>query len=396
MIYIGAYSGPFYAIDANQPGAYVDGAKYLIGGVKWVYPSVGGIQASAVLDDQGAIYVVIDGALCKLSNGGSLLWKYPLSGGAGDCNPAIGADGTVYAGAKGNKTLYALRPDTGTVKWSYRLKDYPYDPVVGDPLVGGDVYVMTKAWILYAINPATGKVRWNVTLPKANQLCLRRPVVDNVAQTVYCAGYNAFCAYGFNGKLKWKLANVGAFLNKPAIGADGVVYVSSSSRDTLHAVSPNGNIVWSRYVGTPGVNGHEPAIDFDGTLYVGSSNGLQAIRDGAIPWPVIYYARAIPNPAAADEAINLWAASVMATDPACPVVRVDFYLDLDSDGQLDPEIDEWLGVDDLPPETGSNWSVTLPLGFPEGEYRILVQAMDLEGTLSNVVSTELVVEPAGP
>lgn len=64
------------------------------------------------------------------------------------------------------------------------------------------------------------------------------------------------------------------------------------------------------------------------------------------------------------------------------------------DGQLNPAVDEWLA--DIPPETGSSWVFSLPDGLPEGTYTIFAQAVDLDGTMSNAVSSAVVVQAAAP
>lgn len=381
-----------YTADSSGRFVAVNG---LTGDILWTYPTAG-IQTESVIDSDGSIYVAdMGGSLYKLSSTGSLIWRFPLADSAG-CAPAIGPDGTVYMGDAKTKILYALTPD-GKSKWKANLKGSPYFPAIGDPAAGGDVYVAAE-WTLYALNPANGKTRWSRSLKVSNaaDLTSRKPVVDNTNQTVYCSGQTGILyAFAFDGTLKWKLPGVGSFHNKPAIGADGVVYVQSATRDTLLAVSPSGNIVWSRYINTPGVLGFEPAIDFDGTLYVGSKDGLYAIQDEATPRPTVFYVYAVPKPVVEGISVNLKAALVTPWDPSVPIDQVDFFLDMDFDGQL-TELDEWLGVDDIPPETGSTWALTMPEGFPEGTYTIFAQATDLEGTLSNVVSTQLVVEPAVP
>lgn len=72
-------------------------------------------------------------------------------------SPAIGQDGTIYAGCLDGK-VYAFNPDNGTVKWSFKADGYF---VLGSPSVdcNGIIYIGDSDGILYALSPE-GKELW--------------------------------------------------------------------------------------------------------------------------------------------------------------------------------------------------------------------------------------------
>jgi outer membrane protein assembly factor BamB len=84
-------------------------------------------------------------------------WLYSKAAIVGP-SPAIGADGTVYAGSHDNN-LYALNAD-GTLKWSYTtMEDVFFSPAIG---ADGTVYVGNVDLKLYALNP-DGTLKWSHT-----------------------------------------------------------------------------------------------------------------------------------------------------------------------------------------------------------------------------------------
>ena len=96
--------------------------------------------------------------------------------GAVDQTPALGANGTIYAGAKASKrkTFYAINPD-GTLKWVFGpiqtdADNAAFAIVSGEDngLAGGQekgtVYVAIGKTV-YALRPADGTVLWSYSVP---------------------------------------------------------------------------------------------------------------------------------------------------------------------------------------------------------------------------------------
>jgi outer membrane protein assembly factor BamB len=78
-------------------------------------------------------------------------------------------------------------------------------------------------------------------------------------------------------RLKWVFPTADAVLSRPAIDTDGTIYVGSYD-GKLYAVNPDGTMKWS-FLTREGVGDSSPAIGGDGTIYVGSWDGkLYCVR----------------------------------------------------------------------------------------------------------------------
>ncbi|MFK5892278.1 MAG: PQQ-binding-like beta-propeller repeat protein [Pseudomonadota bacterium] len=99
-----------------------------------------------------------------------------------------------------------------------------------------------------------------------------------------------------NGDIKWTLTTGGPIVSSPAIGHDGIVYVSSTD-SKLYALRPNGFIKW--IYTTSGEIHSSPAIGLDGTIYFGSNdNYLYAINpDGTRKWRFVTGGDIVASPA---------------------------------------------------------------------------------------------------
>jgi len=84
------------------------------------------------------------------------------------------------------------------------------------------------------------------------------------------------------GQLKWKY-HIGNSVSSPAIDSDGTIYVGSCDH-YVYAINFNGTLKWK--FGTGGRVWSSPAIGKDGTIYVGSENGyIYAIYpNGTLRW----------------------------------------------------------------------------------------------------------------
>jgi outer membrane protein assembly factor BamB len=100
-------------------------------------------------------------------------------------------------------------------------------------------------------------------------------------------GRSPFGAKGI-GVEKWRLnLSTGLILSSPAIDKDGTIYIGISPTtgiDTFYAVNPNGQIKWG--LNTNNWVHSSPAIAADGTIYVGCDDGyLYALNpDGSEKW----------------------------------------------------------------------------------------------------------------
>jgi len=190
--------------------------------------------------------------LLHVSESGELLWQFNINPenliiGVGLSAPAIGLDGTIYAG--GDK-LYAISQD-GTLLWTFSGL-WP-EAVRNSPSIGkdGTIYFVYHNVPLTALNPTDGSVKWSLPL-----------------------GVDDHC------------------FSSPAIGADGTIYVATQP-GLLYAVSSSGQLLWIFDLATVGFNGtfrSSPSIDADGSIYIGLNAGSPSSAffslhpDGTLKW----------------------------------------------------------------------------------------------------------------
>jgi parallel beta-helix repeat protein len=123
--------------------------------------------------------------------------------------------------------------------------------------------------------PQTKTIKWiiNNTSNKDNNVSI------GPDGTIYCGNYAIYP----NGIVKWIISNGGSV---PTIGSDGTIYYSSGSYSgKLCAVNPDGTVKWE-YPIDGGFMEVSPAIGADGTIYIGSRNGVfYAINpNGTLKW----------------------------------------------------------------------------------------------------------------
>ena len=289
------------------------------GVLKWKYPfniSLAVGQTAPAIAADGTIYVGAD-TLYAIHPDGTLKWR---------CNhnsmgysiirssPAIAADGTVYVGINGffgvpgvnfGNALMALNPD-GSFKWEYILQGTSW--VFSSPAIGADGTIFIGAETggdldyVYAVN-SNGALKWRYNCPGGRTI--RSSPAVGVDGTVYIGtksfydeihpleSVNAdFLALNPDGTLKWKypIDQAGADIyGSPTLGADGMIYFGAET-GFLYALNPDGSLAW-RYGTNNGINWTSPAIDRNGTLYIGNNDGnlfaipVSSMGLAASSWP---------------------------------------------------------------------------------------------------------------
>jgi|GEM_PF-2059154 len=245
-VYVGDFQGIFYALNPSD------------GSIRWQYAT--GTMLSPVIGSDGTLYVVTTTgkSIFAINPNGTLKWQYTSSFNL-DMSPAVGNDGTVYAGGFNDtaSAFFALTP-SGTLKWQYDILQGGRFQLFSAISIGSDgtVYYDLKATSssaysssLYAMTP-DGKMKWNYLIPTG-------------------------------------------FINSLAIGADATVYAYgvSGSTSVLQAINPtDGMMKWQTKLSTiPQVSA--PAIAPDGTIYVSSQvvwQKLYAVQ-GDAPWTYTDY-----------------------------------------------------------------------------------------------------------
>lgn len=289
-IYIGDFDGRISAIDPEN------------GSLKWS-STVGGStnHSTPAIGSNGTIYIGSSiagffGRFCAINPDGSIKWKYQT----GDDNdsfpdgnfkssPFLGADGTIYVG-NSNNNVFAFNSEDGSLKWTYKTVGSIYSsPAVG---IDGTIYIGSSDKKIYALNP-DGSLRWHY---QTGNIVKSSPAIG-ADGTVYI-GSNDGKVYAINpdGTLKWSYDTDkdrsfycpsgdwfhSAVESSPAIGADGTIYIGSSN-GIFYALNPDGSLKWNYVTGSIFSS---PAIGADGIVYIGGDNGkVYAFNpDGSLKW----------------------------------------------------------------------------------------------------------------
>lgn len=293
--------------------------------VRWRFEVGGYIYSSPVIARDGTILVTSGESVVALSPDNTLKWRKSF-GGKVYLSPSLGQDGTIYIGSDDNK-VYALNPD-GSVKWVYsaggmvsscvvvgqggRLyfgcadnQTYILSPngnlerklPIGGMYLGaavdndGTLYFgvlvgaadgLERGRLLYAVSPE-GDLKWSIQLPAP------LPPVLSRDGTLYVGSLEgALYAVGRDGSLRWGPLKLGeAMYSPPALAPDGTIYAcywDNASLSWLVAVTPTGEKRWATGVGS--FCRSTPAVDGQGTIYVGGDNLFAVGADGTVRWQV--------------------------------------------------------------------------------------------------------------
>ena len=211
------------------------------------------VFSSPALDNSGNIYFGAadtennEGSLYSVNNCGKVIWRYDISGQIYSSS-AIDSLNNIYFGSANSPTsyLYSLN-NNGEYNWTYGVSGQIYSSPAIDSL--NRVYFGT---------------------------------VDGAAGILYCIEANS---KNDAGVLVWSYAS-GPIYSSPSIDSLGNVYFSDLT--TLYALSSSQVLLWTSTIGTATSNStvftSSPSIGYDGTVFVGSNNGiLYAYNNNIIP-----------------------------------------------------------------------------------------------------------------
>lgn len=275
------------------------------GSLKWSQ-SLGNATYGPSVGNDGTVYVMDRTyTVHAFSPDGSPLWTFDdfdepvfVKRDMGQRTPAIGSDGTVYAGADG---LYALDPATGIPRWHFSRTHFGRE-CIASPVVGPDgaVYVVIGEDTLYAVNP-DGSRRWAFGFDNEDELTMDTPAIgaDGALYVATERGAAGSFLHAVNpdGSERWRIPVEGGRIVRasPSIAPDGTIYIATKagggdSRARLLAVSPSGGLRWEytleRLHDTPDDSYSSPSIGADGVIYFGAETGmLYAVNpDGTLKW----------------------------------------------------------------------------------------------------------------
>ena len=237
------------------------------GSLKWKYKANNIYSSPAIGNDRTIYFGDSDNFINALYPNGSLKWRFKTNN-VVYSSPAIGQDGIVYCGSH-DTYLYALFPNNGTLKWKYKTGNWiRTSPCIADD---GTIFVVSLDDYLHAIYP-NGTQKW-----KTNVGAGTSPTIGQDG-TIYCGYTKLYAVNPDNGTIKWTF-NPGN--NRRIRGAtpcnsiDGTIYFGTSIGETdggeIIAVNSQGNEKWRKIIANEWVE-FAPAIDSDGTVYIGSTS----------------------------------------------------------------------------------------------------------------------------
>lgn len=264
-----------------ERGLYKIGASYILD-----WKDVGYLTSPVIAAD-GTIYAAGDenNTLYAVDPNGQLKWSFQANGQIS--TPAVGADGTVYISSGGTQdtssskradaALHAFHPD-GTIQWTRELGEFLSAPYVSAPAIGADgtVYAGT-AKNLYAFDPEDGSK--TIQGPAAAGAYAKSYLTTvGMDGTLYAGNDSALIAVNPDGTKKWDQLAIRKhpFQNESrnvmnahiTIGSDGTLYTRSLHPAMLYAIRPSGEIKWvfasdkNYYYGKP--NGVTAAVEKSG------------------------------------------------------------------------------------------------------------------------------------
>lgn len=211
--------------------------------------------------------------------------------------PAVVAD-TLYVGSASG-TFYALRADTGRVRWKRQLGAVTCAPLFS----GGVLYVGTTDGFLIALDPQTGTEKWRYQ----SRGPIQQSPISTADRIVFANEADQVVAVdAISGKFAWqyKVETPEEFTLRGHAGvtADGELLYTGFSNGTLVALrKDNGSVAWSASLKADA----DRFMDVDATpivlgesLYASSSSGGVYSLDkatGLVRWRMPFYDAALPG-----------------------------------------------------------------------------------------------------
>jgi len=210
--------------------------------------------------------------------------------------PSIGPDGTVYIGLA-RHPLCALEGASGTQKWCTNIGGFvnQSSATIGNPFMKTDaqgtrkvqtVYMGDRNNVFWAVD-SEGDDLWSYKINLDGDVRASAIIGPEPTNTIYmmcgCTTRAVMHALAPDGTLKW-------FLNLPTSRDASPAAIQFGPHFRLYMVSNNAELVAIDDLGTSGVvawtlplatlsEHSSPTIGPDGTIYVGTEDGLFAVRD---------------------------------------------------------------------------------------------------------------------
>ena len=214
----------------------------------------------------GAVIGKTDGALLALDpDKGKVRWTRKL--GAVFSSPALAGERVLVGSDDG--ALYAVDLGRGTVAWSAKLGA----KVRGTPVVSGDLaYVGDFAGMLAAVRLSDGGRVWTQEI---GHPLYSSPTVAAGLCVVGCREGHVHAFDAATGAPRFEIATRGPIVGSAVAAGDR--FLIGSTDGALYLFGPDGAVLQRVDLARSGVQS-SPALAAEGTVYVGSGDGLHALR----------------------------------------------------------------------------------------------------------------------
>ena len=199
--------------------------KLALGGTDYSSPSVG--PDGTIYTSTGKDLV----AVRDLGSTGKTLWRFHAKQTVEVSNP-VSASGTVVLGTNGDRE-YGIS-STGSIRWSFDVGDFTYSSAVVRP--DGRAWFGDNSGRLWTVDTATGTGQSSIApLGKGREKIWTSAVADAHDDVYWASTAGNIYGYDRSGHRLFTVATSASIDSYPALGADGVLYVASTS-GVLYAI----------------------------------------------------------------------------------------------------------------------------------------------------------------
>jgi hypothetical protein len=303
---------------------YVHGSEGFVfaltpdGGLKWIHKVNWYAYVPPAAGPDGEVYVGSINQITAINPDGTERWRFTDAGAQGvKFGPAIGPDGNIYLANDGGLGAYSLTR-LGQLRWNNQgnpplgwYGGIGYETVFGPRTNGGPIEQMyvfaSNSWTLQAFSLSNGSQRFSA--PIGGQSPLNQPAVgpNGVIYVTHfgpsSVGWVLEAFSPTNGRSLWYYhGNTVSGMSPPDVGPDGIVYYIQDIGRLVafnpNTLSPN----WIYQDGTvmyhPTVSPRNDIVVTTGVLTFGDVGFVKAIRtsSGQLAWTVPLPGAPYPEP----------------------------------------------------------------------------------------------------
>ena len=200
----------------------------------WTLKLGGSDYSSPTIGPDGEIYTSSNKdlvAVRDLGASGKTSWRFHAKQTIEVSNPVTGS-GTVVLGTNGDRE-YGIS-STGSIRWSFDVGDFTYSSAVARP--DGRAWFGDNSGRLWTVDTTNGTARSPIApIGKGNEKIWTSPVVDSHDDAYWATTVGNIYGYDRSGHRLFAVSTHSVIDSYPALGADGVLYVASTSGD-LYAI----------------------------------------------------------------------------------------------------------------------------------------------------------------